>query len=102
MLKEKLEWRIFRLLNSFINVCPDITWDRFTYAGTEYTFYGWIKRGDKKRDFIVLNFTDPKEVWYCTSSAKYSETFSRLLKTPHIKCQTMTHLFEKAKSQNNL
>ncbi|HEC66237.1 MAG TPA: hypothetical protein ENI23_13180, partial [bacterium] len=72
---EKKEKEIKELLRKF----PFVNWDRFIGAREEYTFYGWIDREDSYRDFLVLNFTDPKKPWFCTSSNKYSKKIAAIL-----------------------
>lgn len=59
-----------------------VTWDRFTLKDNYYMIYGWIKRRDCNRDFVLIYFENPCElsdVGFCTSSAKYSEQISTLL-----------------------
>lgn len=53
-----------------------IEWDRFTEKDGYYNIYGWIKRKDEQRDFVLFNlYLDNGEIkgGFCTSSAKYSK-----------------------------
>lgn len=78
------------ILEQFSSICPDLTWDRYTESTREYSCYGWIKRKDDNKDFLVLNFMKLDKihnVWFCTSSAKYSELFAELCKGKHSKCK---------------
>ena len=56
--------------------------------------FGWIKRKDNDRDFIVLEFDFSTKDVYCiaTSSAKYSKQISKILKEKHISCQKINSL----------
>lgn len=80
------------ILKAFSNICPLIVWDRYTDTLHEVTAFGWIERTDGEKDFIVLNFqmnANIHQVWFCTSSAKYSEQFGRLVNhnSDHLKCK---------------
>ena len=56
--------------------------------------FGWIKRKDNDRDFIVLEFNLKTKEVYCiaTSSAKYSEQISKILGEKHISCKSVKEL----------
>lgn len=60
-----------------------VQWDRFTKTEDGfYIVYGWIPRGDGDRDFLMFEMwaTRPmSEVFYTTSSAKYSRQIMTLL-----------------------
>ena len=77
------------ILKQFEKVCP-IEWDRFTKSKHETTCFGWIARSDGGKDFIVLNFSNDavnaKDVWFCTSSAKYLERFAKATNQSHTQC----------------
>lgn len=81
------------ILNAFSNVCPDLEWDRYTETETELNCYGWIKRTDGGKDFLVINFsideTSPDQVWFVTSSAKYSQSFCDLTGGTHSPCKIL-------------
>lgn len=60
-----------------LNQFPEVEWDRF--SGTtkdEMAVYGWIKRKDGNKDFLILCITGFKVTWWITSSSIYSKTFS--------------------------
>jgi hypothetical protein len=80
------------ILDAFDTVCK-IEWDRYTETEDQYTCYGWIGRRDGKKDFLVVNFgkeDELKDVWFCTSSAKYSKPFSDLLgNNDHAACKKL-------------
>ena len=63
-----------------------VLWDRFTVGedGTRYIFYGWIKREDEYKDFVVMEYFTPEHDTYdgfsfVTSSAKWSEEICRIV-----------------------
>ena len=66
--------QIKEFLKLFVNVVP-LEWDRYTENEGFYNVYGWIKRTDKQRDFLLLQFDDSAllDVGFVTSSAKYSK-----------------------------
>lgn len=52
-----------------------IVWDRFTELDGDYNIYGWIKRKDGQRDFVLLQlYIEGEDIkgGFVTSSAKYS------------------------------
>jgi|SRR6185312_2259326 len=66
-------------LESLSKLIP-IEWDRFTEdEGGDFNIYGWIKRKDGQRDFVLLNmFLEDGNIrsyksGFATSSAKYSK-----------------------------
>lgn len=60
-----------------------IEWDRFTGDDDEMFVYGWIKRKDGQRDFVVIILLSMQSgnnyVNFTTSSAKYSSKICELL-----------------------
>ncbi|MHA1892097.1 MAG: hypothetical protein ACTSYS_13975 [Promethearchaeota archaeon] len=62
-------------------------WDRFTRDITEnsefFTIFGWIRRRDGKRDFVVIVFESSRDgytpIFFTTSSARYSRKIHDLL-----------------------
>lgn len=78
------------IFKQFEKVCPLLKWDRYTESDDEINAFGWIWRADGKLDFLVINFTigEPvNNVWFCTSSAKYSADFSDLVQQKHSPCK---------------
>lgn len=78
-----------------------VEWDRFAVDEKgDYDIYGWIKRNDGQRDFILLQlFIENGEVkgGFCTSSAKYSKAIFDFLypgteDKGHNKCQKISEL----------
>ena len=66
---------IKEFIESIAKLIP-IDWDRFTENDGEYNIYGWIKRKDGQRDFVLLQLYLENSVIkgsYCTSSANYSK-----------------------------
>ncbi len=52
-----------------------IEWDRFTEKNGDFNIYGWIKRKDGSRDFVLFMIyieDGGLKGNFCTSSAKYS------------------------------
>lgn len=59
---------------------PEVSWDRWAGELQDHVVvFGWIKRGDGQRDFMLLIFDDGEMQAYCTSSAKYSADFGKRL-----------------------
>lgn len=60
-----------------------VIWDRFTQTDDGYyVVYGWLRRSDGDRDFLMFaidTVLTPDDVFYTTSSAKYSEAIAQLL-----------------------
>lgn len=54
-----------------------VEWDRYT-DGKIINVYGWIKRSDSQRDFLLLQIMDGK-FGFVTSSAKYSKVLHEYL-----------------------
>lgn len=75
-----------------------IQWDRYTEEDGEYNIYGWIKRKDGNRDFVLLQlyFEEGKiKGGFCTSSAKYSKSIYMCLygtTKGHRSCQKIEKL----------
>ena len=77
-----------------LNKFPEVQWDRYTEAEDETNFFGWIERKDKHSDFLVLSFIG-SEVWYMTSSAKFSKGVAKRLGMKHSDCKRVEWLFGK-------
>jgi hypothetical protein len=69
-------------LNEVADKIP-VEWDRYTCSGNiVYNLYGWIRRSDGERDFVVLQvfLTGGEPILsYITSSAKYSRTIAEII-----------------------
>lgn len=69
-----------KFIDDIAKIIP-IQWDRFTEKDGYYNIYGWIKRKDGERDFVLFQlYLDNGEIKgsYCTSSAKYSKEIFKL------------------------
>ena len=93
----RLAVQIARKLSDTIRA---ITWDRYTQTDEGFfVVYGWIGRTDGQRDFLVVmlwEYDKPEDVFYTTSSAKYSEEVSRVLygtADGHNACRKIDELF---------
>ena len=82
MINQVVDYRLRSVLKRLKPI--PIQWDRFT----EEAIYGWIERGDGKRDFIVIyyglensdNKLEEDTYWgFTTSSAKYSKKIFELI-----------------------
>lgn len=66
-----------------IDAVAPVEWDRFTKTDDGfYVVYGWICRKDGQRDFVMVAAWEDKtadDVFFTTSSAKYSESICRAL-----------------------
>ena len=67
-----------------------VNWDR--YFGDEkcLTFFGWINREDKYKDFVVLDFYG-KEISFATSSKKFSSEIADILHQEHSECKRVEY-----------
>ena len=71
-------------LTSFSQKFP-VEWDRYCESGNHYDVYGWIRRRDGQRDFVLLHFDITAlpgrklDVNFVTSSAKYSEEIYKFI-----------------------
>lgn len=73
-------------VESILNEFPEVMWDRFTgTTDDELVVYGWIKRNDGRSDFLVLYIQGMQVVRWVTSSARYSEVFSKRI--DHNECK---------------
>ncbi len=64
------------ICESISNIVP-VEWDRYT-EGKITNVYGWIKRSDGQRDFLLIQLMDGK-FGFVTSSAKYSKVLHEYL-----------------------
>lgn len=56
-----------------------VMWDRYVNpTDGEYHFYGWIKREDNYKDFVVLSYLDGRW-WYITSSEQYTHIIAEIV-----------------------
>jgi len=80
-----------------MNLYPEVAWDRFTERPDGMTVYGWIGREDRHEDFMVLIIDLQGRsffIRFLTSSARYSEEFSRRAGWPrHIACKRVEGVF---------
>ena len=67
-----------------------VEWDRVSIADNDfpavYNIFGWIKRRDGKRDFVVYSYVTDTISMFVTSSAKFSKKMSENWKTTHSDC----------------
>lgn len=87
---------IKNILNNLSERFP-IVWDRYVDADNFYGIYGWIKRKDGQRDFILLQiWTEPEFIIsFTTSSAKYSMAIGDYLyngEVEHTDCKKVKDL----------
>jgi hypothetical protein len=89
MIKKYIDWIAFNF---------PIEWDRFVEKDGEYGIYGWIKRKDGQRDFVLLEIYEENgqiKGGFSTSSAKYSKKLHEFLygkKVPHNPCKKIEEL----------
>ncbi len=87
----------FIAVKAYLNMFPEVTWDRYSGSKTNLEFFGWIDREDEYKDFMVLMFEmdneTAKPTSFTTSSAKYSPDFSKRLSWGHDDCQRVEDLF---------
>lgn len=74
-------------MSNIYDLFPEVEWDRKAGEGGDYNVFGWIQRDDGWKDFLVLVVEDNQIVDFCTSSAKYSEDFSKRLNFSHYECE---------------
>ena len=94
--------QIMYLLALLENAVP-VSWDRYTMSDVgAYNIYGWIKRSDNERDFLLLQIINDESglnVGYVTSSAKYTKEIGLLLfgeNAPHNTCTKIEQLIDDA------
>lgn len=66
-------------LATYLNLFPEVRWDRLTEYGGYRAFYGWIDRKDGKADFMLLGVEGDRVVRYLKSSKDYSQEFAERL-----------------------
>jgi hypothetical protein len=85
------------MLKQILEKFDFVEWDRYIESPGAYAIYGWIQRGDGKRDFLILYWTKvhKKIVTYVTSSAKYDNRISQLTGISDIEqCKKISELLE--------
>lgn len=93
MLKMNLSDYEKRKVELALNMFPEVQWDRWTGTKNYFAVYGWIPREDNRSDFLVLFFEECDLSGSVTSSAKYSEIFSKRMGLNHSGCNRVEHLF---------
>jgi len=92
---------VIQIALSLASAVP-VVWDRFTQTDDGfYVVYGWIARPDGQRDFVLFQLweTEPEDVFYTTSSAKYSRRIMEVLygsAEEHNDCRPIADLFATA------
>lgn len=92
-----LEWVVKKDLEKL----EFVQWDRYTEAENDLNIYGWIKRGDSYKDFVLLTYqsindTNQYRLSAYTSSSKYSHKISELLfenTESHVDCKRVENVF---------
>jgi hypothetical protein len=83
-------------ITGILNLFPEVVWDRCAGDATAFIgVFGWIARADRKQDFIYLLFDPEKVFLFSTSSARFSEEFSKRLgfPSPHSPCRRVENDF---------
>jgi len=89
------------MIKDYINQMAEeipIVWDRFVQDGVYFDIYGWIKRSDGERDFVLLQLTLKDDMitgGFVTSSAKYSKVIDNYMygnNDRHNDCQKIEEL----------
>lgn len=76
-----------------------VRWDRFTFDGVQFNFYGWIDKKNhiSRKDFIILQFWVDHTYWYwVSSSAEYDKQIAMIIDgslDETVKCQRVEHNF---------
>lgn len=71
-----------------------VNWDRYFGEGENLVFFGWIKRKDNYKDFVVLDFS-VLPVWFATSSKEHSKKIGELLEhRSHSDCNRVEDSFD--------
>ena len=76
-----------------------VEWDRYVNDERTYSVYGWIQRGDGKRDFLLVTIKEDLGMYvsFVTSSAKYSRMITELIHggtSEHIDCKKIEDLYK--------
>jgi hypothetical protein len=71
--------KMAKILTKVCNELPFVNWDRFIDCGRMVVVFGWIDREkDSYKDFVSVEVSQRGYVDFTTSSAKYSETISKI------------------------
>ena len=85
------------ILSSIKSIAP-VEWDRYTQNKNDYNIFGWIRRSDGQRDFLLIQINVKNMVaGFITSSAKYSEEIHKLIfgnLNMHTNCQKINTSWE--------
>lgn len=88
-----------KFAESLLKKLPFVQWDRYVDAWKEMdhlVFYGWIKRKDSYKDFVVIFVNKNSTYNWLTSSAELSNKISLLLggtEDHHIGCERIEDLY---------
>lgn len=84
-----------------IDASVPVVWDRFTELDGFFVVFGWLERPDGQRDFLLFEMQEGcpiGDVFYTTSSAKYSRSISMILygaDEDHNDCQRIADLLSR-------
>ena len=70
-----------------LNKLPFVNWDRYFEYESGASYFGWIDREDKKKDFVVVDLFKDGTIGYATSSEKYTKEIAEILNCTHSECK---------------
>jgi hypothetical protein len=70
-------------IERYLNLFPEVIWDRYTAWGDMFSVFGWIARDDERSDFYTLDFNNGRFCDSNCSSARFSEEFWRRICSVH-------------------
>ena len=87
-------------IERYLNLFPEVVWDRYCVWDDCFSVFGWIARDDGRSDFYAMDFKKGRFYQSNTSSARYSKEFwericsihSELSPDDHIDCQRVEDL----------
>lgn len=82
--------RFKKWIERWLNRFPEVKWDRWGGDDGRAVVYGWLEREDGRSDFMLVDFRQVSggvDVFYITSSERFSEPFASRLGAPHRDCK---------------
>ncbi len=62
-------------ITTYLNLFPEVTWDRYVEYDDTFSVFGWIARDDGRSDFYTMDFKKGLFNSSKCSSARYSKEF---------------------------
>jgi len=79
-------------ITMYLNLFPEVTWDRYVEHDDIFSVFGWIARDDERSDFYAMDFKNGLFSSSNCSSARYSKEFWLRICAIHPKLPTDAHI----------